>query len=460
MPSLSQQDSTHRRGVPIPQGRRRGKRATVAICIATCQRPLGLRTLLRSLDELTFSRGRDVDVRVVVVDNSSAGDAAASERDLQEEVRWPLEVLHEPRRGIPFARNAAVRHALPDADYLAFVDDDEIVSPHWLDRLLDGLERYRAEIATGPVLPIYPDGIPPWMIRGRLFERDRFPTGTRRPVAYTGNVLVRHDVFTHLDHHFDESLALTGGEDKEFFTRAAELGHKIVWIDDAEVSERVPPSRATLRWLLRRRYMRANLTANALRRQHGAGSRENLGQLAAALVRVMSGPLRALVALPEGRHVAASRLRDLALNLGRLTGSIGLRAEEYRRVHGDPAGTRPIAARTGLDGPMFIVPFDETRHRGPVAGLLGAAALTLAARDRHGDAWLLGPAGWLDPREIRANSWGAAQSAPGSGITPRLPLVLKTALKDARRLVRVALLNRSLGSLPLPARNPAYVWQR
>ncbi|MDP8961820.1 MAG: glycosyltransferase, partial [Actinomycetota bacterium] len=144
--------SAGRAGGPRDEG------TTVAICVATYQRPRGLHALLRSLDDLTFSSGRGVDVRVVVVDNSSAGNAAAIKRDLQEELRWRLEVLHEPRRGIPFARNAAVRYALSEAHYLAFVDDDEIVSRDWLDRLLDGLERYRADVATGPVLPIYPDG--------------------------------------------------------------------------------------------------------------------------------------------------------------------------------------------------------------------------------------------------------------------------------------------------------------
>ena len=49
----------------------------------------------------------------------------------------------EGRRGIPQARNAAVAVALERADFVAFIDDDEVPSPLWLAELL----RLRAELA-------------------------------------------------------------------------------------------------------------------------------------------------------------------------------------------------------------------------------------------------------------------------------------------------------------------------
>lgn len=441
-----------------PAGSRHDGGITVTVCVATCQRPQGLRALLGSLSALRFPSGRRVDLRVVVVDNTIAGTETRA-GDLAQHVRWPLEVIHEPRRGIPYARNAAVAHALERSDYLAFVDDDEVVEPDWLDRLLDGIERHGADVATGPVLPTHPPGTPGWLLRGGFLERDRFETGTARPVAYTGNVLVRAGVLAGLGRLFDESMALTGGTDRELFSRVAQRGHRIVWVDEAEVHERVPPSRATLRWLLWRRFTRATLAAAEVRARSGAAGRENLWQVAAAVLRVLVAPLRVLVALRAGRHVAVSRLRDLALNAGLVAGSLGFRAEEYRRVHGEAGAGRPAGA-TGRRGPVFVVPFDRSARGGPVAGLVGAAALTLAARDHHGDARLLGPAGPLDPDGVRTAGWHQGAGGAPSRLAARLPLTLKTALKDARRLVRVARRNRSVGGRHLPAPPPAYVWQR
>ncbi|MFN2557315.1 MAG: glycosyltransferase [Nitriliruptorales bacterium] len=153
-------------------------------------------------------------------------------------------------------------------------------------------------------------------------------------------------------------------------------------------------------------------------------------------------------------HLAAAVRKPMACDGERGTG-----AAEHQGVRTDRVSGLPSAARAA-SGPVFVVPFDPTRLRRPVAGLFGAAGLTLAARERHGHAWLLSPAGWLNPREVQAASQGTPQARPRAGIAARLPLVFKTALKDALRLVEVARLNRSLGSVPLPSVNPPYIWQR
>jgi succinoglycan biosynthesis protein ExoM len=125
---------------------------SVAICIATHCRPLGLERLIRALAMLELTRCSPSSISIVVADNDPAGSARATCEALRGAIRWPIEYVHEPRRGIPFARNACVDGARRlGAELLAFIDDDEVPDPAWLDQLLLVIHDTGAGICTGPV---------------------------------------------------------------------------------------------------------------------------------------------------------------------------------------------------------------------------------------------------------------------------------------------------------------------
>ena len=79
----------------------------VSICVATCERPVGLRRLLASLEQLRLPEG--VRTEVIVVDNDPAGSAAAVIDGGTTLVE--LRTFHEPERNIAHARNRCVREA-------------------------------------------------------------------------------------------------------------------------------------------------------------------------------------------------------------------------------------------------------------------------------------------------------------------------------------------------------------
>src|SRR5690606_359612 len=108
----------------------------VALCIVTCRRPDGLRRLLLALNSLKFREWCRPNIRVIVVDNDPESRSIELCRSLAPDLRWPVTATTEPRRGIPFARNTALKVAGTDVDFVAFVDDDEVPDPHWLDELL------------------------------------------------------------------------------------------------------------------------------------------------------------------------------------------------------------------------------------------------------------------------------------------------------------------------------------
>ena len=68
------------------------------------------------------------------------------------------------------ARNAALDNRR-NADYVCFIDDDEVPDPRWLDELIRVQAEYDADVVTGPVLSsVSAQNVPAW-IEQRPFLR-------------------------------------------------------------------------------------------------------------------------------------------------------------------------------------------------------------------------------------------------------------------------------------------------
>ena len=300
----------------------------VVICALTYQRPDGLTQLLRGLALLTFREARP-DIRVVVVDN----DPAASGRPTCEACRsafpWPLDYVVEPQPGIAPARNAALAH-LGDADWIAFIDDDEVPEPQWLAELIRVQREYQADVVAGPVLSHFPDPIPKWVLDGRFFDHRRYPTGHPLKHAFTNNVLFRRRILEDLQLRFDPRWALIGGEDRHFFQRIAMAGYRIVWADEAIATEWVPARRSTVAWLIQRHYRAGNATS-LIERDLRPIWRVLPVQLVKGLVWWIIGLGLLATSAVRGKVAAIRALRSLAYGTGLLTGLLGMEYQEYRR---------------------------------------------------------------------------------------------------------------------------------
>ena len=103
----------------------------IDICVCTYRRP-ALEETLHSIGMLNVPDGAAV--RVIVADN----DAVPSARDLVYRMAsllpFNVSYVHCPASNISLARNACLETAT--GDLMAFVDDDETVSPDWLIELL------------------------------------------------------------------------------------------------------------------------------------------------------------------------------------------------------------------------------------------------------------------------------------------------------------------------------------
>ena len=305
----------------------------ISICIITYRRPRWLTECLRSLARLIV--GSDVDVSIVVVDN----DAEGASRDLVSEARgwcpFPLVYEIEAERGISFARNRAVHVATArGADFVAFLDDDEMADRDWLDRLVATQRRYAADVVAGPVLPSYDPGVPKWAIRGRFFERPRHATGTRLAATRSGNCLIDTRLFAGDPAPFDPKFALSGGSDSHFFKRVHRDGASIVWADDAIVREHVPASRATVRWVLQRAYRGGACFAVSERMDHRSRGWISI-RLFTGAARSMLGLLLLLPSVALGKAGVVRALQFAFVGVGLLSGFWGVLYREYSVVHGE-----------------------------------------------------------------------------------------------------------------------------
>ena len=303
---------------------------TVSVCVCTFRRPSLLGGLL---DALAGEVVGAVDAEVVVVDN----DAAASARSALDQARrrWPSLVLRdfvEPRQNIARARNLAVQQAR--APWIAFIDDDEVPAAGWLGRLGETARRFGADGVLGPVVPRLPPETPPWIARGRFFDRPRHATGRAVPPAElrTGNLLVRRALLVDGERgRFDPAFGLSGGEDSVLLAALARRGARFVWCDEAAVFEAVPVDRATPRWLLRRAYGGGHGHARHLLRERGLRALPALLARGTGALGLGAGLGVPALALGEARREVAVRWLCVgAAGLGKLAALGPSRFEAYR----------------------------------------------------------------------------------------------------------------------------------
>lgn len=260
--------------------------ARLVIGIPTYRRPELLDRLLDTLGEQARAAG----ALVVVGDNAPTGPGVdPAPEGLPGPSAGVLEVVarhagaglevgcvpvHEP--GVAEVRNVLVREATlrrPDWTHLVMLDDDGLVTPGWLEALLDAALTHDADVAAGPVLGDVPPGT-------GLLGRNSFlaarPTHATGPVAMLNgaqNIVIARRLADRLDDPwFLPELGRSGSEDYQFFRRVRVAGARLVWADTAVVLEPPPADRLRAGPLLRRAF-HANRVNGAIDRGFdGAGT--------------------------------------------------------------------------------------------------------------------------------------------------------------------------------------------
>jgi succinoglycan biosynthesis protein ExoM len=228
----------------------------ICVCICTFRRPRFLTRLLEALEQQQTDNS--FTHSVVIVDNDSEQSAKQPIEDFSR--RSPLHIAYynEPRQNIAMARNMALRKA--HGSFVAVIDDDEFPIDTWLLELLRTCLDSGADGVLGPVEPHFEGKPPNWILKVGMFHHPRYRTGHVLDWNETrsGNFLLNRALIDDEQNLFDPAFAVHG-EDKNFFQRLMQKGHKFVWCDEAMAFETQPPNRLTRKYHLHRGLLRGSI---------------------------------------------------------------------------------------------------------------------------------------------------------------------------------------------------------
>lgn len=204
--------------------------ATVAVC--TRERPELLAACIEGLVAANLAC-----LEILIVDN-----CPKTERTAQVVSRFPtVRYVREDRPGLNSARNCAFREAR--GEVVAFVDDDAVIDPDWLARLLPPFSDPEVLAVTGLTLPLELRTAPQQHFERlsgfsrRGFRRRTFSWPAHHPLS-TGmvgagvNMAIRRSALARLggfDPALDAGTPTRSGGDHEYFSRILRAGYKIVY---------------------------------------------------------------------------------------------------------------------------------------------------------------------------------------------------------------------------------------
>ena len=226
----------------LPRAAADERMPAVSVAICTRNRPDRLRRCLASLAALDPSP--EVLTRafeILVVDNAPPDDATQQVVEASPGVRY----LREPKPGLDFARNLALREAR--GEIIAYVDDDVVVDRGWLAGLREAWsENPDARGFTGLVMPLeletraqvifeqrggFGRGVDNRRWRRERQDNTLFPCGAGSFGAGANMAFHRATLLElgGFDEALDTGAPLPGGGDLDIFYRVARAGHTMAY---------------------------------------------------------------------------------------------------------------------------------------------------------------------------------------------------------------------------------------
>lgn len=198
----------------------------------------------------------------IVVDNASFDRTCAVVQSRLHHSQ--LRYIYEPNLGLSIARNTGAKHA--DSPILAYLDDDAIASPQWLQTLYDAFAQFGdLAIAGGRVTLLWPPNVMPpgWLSAGLAQSLGAYDLGEEcvwidRPGQTPRglNYAIRRSVLEAIG-GFEVNLGRMGKNllsNEELYATQLVLrrGWRVAYLPQAQVAHHVAPERLQPSWFLRR----------------------------------------------------------------------------------------------------------------------------------------------------------------------------------------------------------------
>jgi GT2 family glycosyltransferase len=283
----------------------RADRPATRIVLPTYERP---DRLVRCLDGLTRLHSDSADFEVIVVDDGGSIPLHDLVDPFRDTLR--LRLVRQHNAGPAAARNAGAHHGV--GRLLAFIDDDCIADPAWLNQLILSHRRDPDALIGGCTVNA---------LSANLFAQasqdlvaylyDYYTEQTGAPAFFTSNnMLLERAAFLELG-GFDTTFRLAAGEDRELCDRWSALGRPLRYAQHAVIRHYHD---LTLRRFTRQHfnYGRGAFRYHALRRARG---HQHTVEPLSFYSRLITDPLqrtRGLRALPLAALMVLSQAANAA----------------------------------------------------------------------------------------------------------------------------------------------------
>lgn len=169
----------------------------------------------------------DVPIELIILDNNSSDDTSSVVEEFQNEFSSIRLVYYlEKQQGLSYSRNRAIKIA--KGKFIAFLDDDAVITKNWLTSLLYGINHIDAHVFGGPIYPKFEISCPDWIDSDyfiRKFKKNNgYLYGLSEIEGFAGgNVCFKKDIFDQIG-CFDTSIGMIGnnlglGEETDLFAR-------------------------------------------------------------------------------------------------------------------------------------------------------------------------------------------------------------------------------------------------
>lgn len=215
-----------------------------------------------TLESLTRLQSPEGGWQLVVVENGSTDGTL----DVLESFasRLPLEIRTRAEPAKAAALNAVI--PLTAGDLVVFTDDDVVVDPEWLIHFRRAADEHdEFDVFGGAILPLWPTPPPDWISRlvpvgptYALTAPDLEDGPVHPGLVWGPSMAVRRRVFDR-GHFFDERFGpqpgqFRMGDETEFTTRVAGLGHRSWFVKDARVQHVIRANQMDPDWVILRAY--------------------------------------------------------------------------------------------------------------------------------------------------------------------------------------------------------------
>ncbi|MGA9313143.1 MAG: glycosyltransferase [Solirubrobacteraceae bacterium] len=330
---------------------------SVVICAYTEQRWDELLAAVRSVQGQSVAASEII----IVIDNNPA---------LLARVREALpDVIAEENsggRGAGQARNRAV--GLASGSIIAFLDDDAVATPEWIERAKAAFENPQVIGVGGTIEPIWEEGRPRWMAEEFYWTLGcTYPGLPTEPAPIrnliAANMFVRREAFLELGGFragFGKTGTRSGTEETDLCIRANQRWLESVWLHDPRVAvrHRVSGSRSRLSYFISRCYDEGIAKASIV---EFVGGRDGLAAERFYTARILPrGFVRGLTAGLRGDAAGLARSASIVAGLtatvaGYLVGEVALRRGSAPTGNSADLGETQAGARGANGGGVLVI---------------------------------------------------------------------------------------------------------